>query len=265
LIITRSGLCSVYDVLAKRLICARSAAPLLARPVDAAGHLADDEVGAVRTDIYRSVAVARVTPTGEPVLSLSDGDVYFYSRDFASWMQVAGSSMSNSEFARGISSPSGVGIVRSLQGSAVTSRHAPSLSGMSDLRRAAVESLSHLETLMECALALSSAIDYRYYLATYASRLASASDDDVESTEKRIRELCDSLLRIDIANQVSRILGMDSRALLSDVVLPVVSSNMALQRIVSEYAESVEELQQKREVVVADAPHKDGRLAKGHK
>ena len=113
---------------------------------------------------------------------------------------------------------------------------------MGDLRRAAVESLSHLETLMESAIALGSASDYRYYLTNYATRVAAAVSDDVENCASRLREVCDNLLNVNNPSEDAIILGMSGRELLKQAVLPVISANRQMQRLVSEYMESLAEL-----------------------
>lgn len=244
LVVTRSGLCSVFDVRHKKLVCARSAAPLLSRPVGAKGSAAESDDTTNRAEVYRSISKGRVTSQGEPLLILSDSHAFSYSRDWCSWLRIADDSVPNSEFNRGVaSSATRVGIVRSLQASAASSGRAPTLSGMGDLRRAAVETLAHLETLLESSVALSSPEDYRYYLTNYASKLATAADDDVENSDRRLRELCDSLLRVGAKSREDcLVLGMDCRSLLRDVVLSVVSSKTSMQRLVSEYMASLTEL-----------------------
>lgn len=241
LVVSRSGLCSVYDVKAKKLVCARSAAPLLARPVDSKGETPETEDGATRAETYRSISMGRVTDQGEPLLILSDCHVFFYSRDLCSWLRVADDTAPNSEFTRGTTDvPARAGLLRSLQASAASSRRAPTLSGMGDLRRSAVETLAHLETLLESSIALSSAEDYRYYLANYATKLATAAEDDVESSDQRLRELCNSLLCVGAKRMDDvLILGMNRRSLLNDVVLPIVGEQTVMQRLVAEFLDSL--------------------------
>eukprot|EP00173_Palmaria_palmata_P005075 Plantae.Rhodophyta-Palmaria_palmata.ctg8209.p1 GENE.Plantae.Rhodophyta-Palmaria_palmata.ctg8209~~Plantae.Rhodophyta-Palmaria_palmata.ctg8209.p1 ORF type:complete len:282 (-),score=38.04 Plantae.Rhodophyta-Palmaria_palmata.ctg8209:238-1083(-) len=243
LVVSRSGLCSVFNIVTKKLVCARSAAPLLARPVNVKGETPDGDNGISRADVFRSIAVGRVTDAGEPLLILSDSHAFFYSKDLCSWLRVADDAAPNSEFTRGSTSPPvAAGLVRSLQASAASSRRAPTLSGMGDLRRSAVETLTHLETLLESAVSLRSPCDYKYYLSCYAGKLATAASDDVESSDARLRELCDMLLCVNGNPEDSHILGMDRRHLLKDVVLPVVGGDPSMQRLVSEYTESLEAL-----------------------
>lgn len=242
LVVSRSGLCSVYDVKAKKLVCARSAAPLLARPVDPKGEVPETEDSATRAETYRSISMGRVTNQGEPLLIFSDSHAFFYSRDLCSWLRVADDTAPNSEFTRGTGDvPARAGLLRSLQASAASSRRAPTLSGMGDLRRSAVETLTHLETMLESSIALSSPEDYRYYLANYATKLATAAEDDVEGSDQRLRELCESLLCFGAKRTEDLlVLGMNSRSLLNDVVLPIVAEQTVMQRLVNEFLESLD-------------------------
>lgn len=240
-LVSRSALCSVFNVKAKKLVCARSAAPLLARPVDLPGKA---EGAMARARISREISYCKVTDRGEPILILSDGHAFVYSREFCSWLRVADSSAPNSDFVRTVPSSRKVGILRSLQpGNGLTLKSLPSLSGMADLQRAAVESLSHLESLMESALILGSTSDYRYYLTNYATRIAAAVSDDVENCLGRLRELCDSLLNSSQPSTDKVVLGMSCRGLLKDTILPIVAANRQMQRFVAEYTESLREIE----------------------
>lgn len=238
LVISRSALCSVFDVSSKRLVCARSAAPLLSRAVGEGNN--------AQAKISRSVVLARVTAEGEPVLVLSDRHAFVYSRDFCAWVRVADNSAPNSEFTRALPSNKKVGILRSLQASASGSASPiGSLAGMGDITRAAAESLAHLETLLEAAIVLNAPDDYRYYLSCYASRIASAVKDDVENCRLRLRELCDFLINTRNPSEDRTVLGMSGRVLLAETVLPIITANRELQRLAEEYDESLQELQRR--------------------
>lgn len=303
MVISRSAMCSVYDVRAKRLVCARSAASLLARPLEQEigssnkasdgdkdtnnnnklnnnsnnnshnnnnastnnipsnqslqhSHQEANGGSSNRARIIREVSHCDVTRDGEPIVALSDGHVFVYSRDFCAWLRVADDSLPNSDFRRTITGLGGknVGLVRSLQSrSGATAlmmtkgghrnRKAPStLSGMGDLQRAAVESLAHLEVLMETAVSLHCADDYRYYLTSYAASIASAVDDDVEGCTVRLHEVCDLLLNAKHPHIDPIIAGLSGRRLLRDHVLPIVSKNRHLQRVVGEYSDGLKEM-----------------------
>lgn len=235
LVVSRSALCSVFDVGAKRLVCARSAAPLLARP--------SGEGTNAQAKLWRSVVLSRVTAQGEPVLVLSDRHAFAYSRDMCAWVRIADDSAPNSEFTRSLPTTKKVGLLRSLQASvaAGSTSATGSLAGMGDITRAATESLAHLETLLEAAVVLCAPDDYRYYLSCYAARIASAVKDDVENCRLRLRELCDFLLNASASDRT--ILGMSGRALLADTVLPVIVASRELQRLGEEYTESLEEIE----------------------
>lgn len=242
-LVSRSALCTVFDIKAKTLVCARSAAPLLAKPQEPqAGGKQDSSAAKAR--ITRDISLCKVTESGEPILLLSDGHAFVYSTDFCSWLRVADDSAPNSDYVRTIPASKKVGLLRSLQPGVGLGRKAlPTLSGMADLQRSAVESLAHLESLMESAIVLGSASDYRYYLTNYATRIAAAVSDDVENCTVRLRELCDNLLNSGDPSKDNTILGMSCRGLLKDTVLPVVAANRQMQRFVSEYTECMTEIE----------------------
>lgn len=225
LIVSRTALCSVFDVKTKRLVCARSAAPLLARA----------EGDAQQAKIWRYIVLARVTPYGEPILSLSDRHTFAYSKQICAWARVADNTAPNSEFARTLSGNSG--LLRSL------GHGGGALLGMGDITRAATESLAHLESLLEAAIVLGAAGDYRYYLSCYAARIAAAVKDDVHRCEERLRELCDMLIGAEKPEVDPVIIGMSGRMLLKDTVLPVVTASRELQRVAEEYSESLVEIE----------------------
>lgn len=240
-LVSRSALCTVFDVKAKKLICARSAAPLLARPAEVSGKA---EGPHSKGRLTREISLCKVTGSGEPILILSDGHSFVYSRDFCSWLRVADNSTPNSDYVRTLPSPKKAGLLRSLQpGNGLAHKSLPTLSGMADLQRSAVESLSHLESLMESAIVLRSPVDYRYYLANYATRIAAAVSDDVENCVVRLRELCDSFLNSSHPSRDTTVLGMSCRGLLRDTILPVAAANRQMQRFVAEYTESLMEIE----------------------
>ncbi len=225
LVVSRAALCSVFDVRTKKLVCARSAAPLLARA----------EGDASQAKVWRHIVLARVTLRGEPILSLNDRHTFAYSKEMCAWARVADNSAPNSEFARTL--PGSSGLLRSLgQGGGA-------LLGMGDITRAATESLAHLESLLEAAIVLGAASDYRYYLSCYAARVAAAVKDDVHQCEERLRELCDTLLGAEKPEEDPVVIGMSGRALLKETVLPVVTASRELQRVAEEYAESLAEIE----------------------
>ena len=94
---------------------------------------------------------------------------------------------------------------------------------------------SAIETKLSSSLFLGSAAEYRYWLAALVKRLAKAG------LEARLRALLDSLLGPPGAGAGAwspEVLGVSKRALLAEV-LPHVASNIALQRLYTEYSGQV--------------------------
>lgn len=91
---------------------------------------------------------------------------------------------------------------------------------------------SAIESKLCSALHLGSAPEYRYWLAALVRRLAKAG------YETRLRALLDGLLGPPGSKEGGawspRVLGLSKRSLLAEV-LPHVGSNIALQRLYTEY------------------------------
>ncbi|OSX68703.1 hypothetical protein BU14_2366s0001, partial [Porphyra umbilicalis] len=286
LLVTRSGLCTVYDVRTLQLVVTRCAASLLARVRTTGSAQADGDGGGPPTELYRSIVLGRVTPSGEPLLALSDGTTFLYDRRLAAWLRVAGGGDATySEFTFAAATPSAAGsggLVHRLQARAAATEAAAAasdaaagggggggaataaltaLAAEADARRASVETLGHLETLVWTAARLRSGGELRYYLACYAARLATVAgeaggggggggsaagaaatgdrDPDAAAAGARLRELCDGLMEAAAAGGVG---GSTGVALLKETVLPVVAANRGMQRLVAGYTDSLREL-----------------------
>ncbi|GAB0496309.1 hypothetical protein MMPV_007621 [Pyropia vietnamensis] len=308
LLVTRSGQCTVYDVRTLRLVVTRCAAVLLARvhPAGGAAGGGDGSIGGrgaalPATEVYRSIVLGRVTPSGEPLLALSDGSTFLYDRRLAAWLRIAGggdATYSEFTFAAATANAAGSGgLVHRLQaraaateaaaasgsagggasagggggggGGAATSAALTALAAEADGRRAAVETLGHLETLVWTAARLRSAAELKYYLACYAARLASVAGDaaggvgvggvgggggggtgvspagggdrdpDAAAAATRLRELCDGLMEAAATGAAGGPAGV---SLLRSTVLPVVSANRGMQRLVAGYTDSLREI-----------------------
>lgn len=307
LLVTRSGQCTVYDVRTLRLVVTRCAAVLLARvrPTGGAAGSGDGGGGGSggalpATELYRSIVLGRVTPSGEPLLALSDGSTFLYDRRLAAWLRVAGggdATYSEFTFAAATAEAAGSGgLVHRLQARAAATEAAAAagrsaggasaggggataaaasaaltaLAAEADGRRAAVETLGHLETLVWTAARLRSAAELKYYLACYAARLASVAGDaaggvggggsgvggasvlpvsggggggdrdpDAAAAAARLRELCDGLMEAAATGAPGGPAGV---TLLRSTVLPVVSANRGMQRLVAGYTDSLREL-----------------------
>jgi len=112
-----------------------------------------------------------------------------------------------------------------------------------------VETISHLENQMACSLVMNSVSEYKYWLSLYVRKLTD------EGALPKLNELTDDLLgppHISSYNEGSArgtilgwnptILGIPKRQLLKDL-LPVMSKNRALQRLVTRLSDSLEQIQ----------------------
>ncbi|KAA8494168.1 Protein HIRA [Porphyridium purpureum] len=270
LVVTRTALCCVYEIGTMRMVCARSAAPLLLnrRGYDALAHEAPngeqaepDEATAVhvaersgrdsfpakmRAEHFRSIVTATATLQGEPLITMSDGHAFVFHTNLQSWVRVADDSYPNSEYFRpAVSGGDNVAkVVGRHQAFAVSSARqlgtAPVLPSK-EIRRSYFETVCHLETLILASLAVGSTAEYRFYMACYASKLSLAGPEDIAWVERRIRELCDDLIH-DGPRRVGALapvhLALEPAKVL-DLVLPILSTSRRFQAVTAEYQEQL--------------------------
>jgi protein HIRA/HIR1 len=104
-----------------------------------------------------------------------------------------------------------------------------------------METLAHIETQLAAAIAVHSQLEFRHWLSTYVRRLVR------DSKRAKLIELCNQLLctsssssspsSLSLASSSPTILGLDKRELLRLFVLPLIGKNRALQRLVSQFTE----------------------------
>ena len=108
---------------------------------------------------------------------------------------------------------------------------------------------AHLEHQIAAAIAVDSPEEYQQWVQVYAGFLAK---DGRQPCVARLRELCDELLGPPVAGSsntantsgwCATILGVEKRRLLKDRVLPSITTNRALQRVVNEYSEMLSTLE----------------------
>ena len=97
-----------------------------------------------------------------------------------------------------------------------------------DERTEAATSSSSIEAKLSSCLYLGSSAEYRYWLGALVKTLARAGQ------EARLRTIFDDLLGGGGGGSETSILGVDKRKLLEEV-LPLVASNVSLQRLFTEY------------------------------
>mmetsp|Transcript_17983 Transcript_17983/g.37294 ORF Transcript_17983/g.37294 Transcript_17983/m.37294 type:complete len:925 (-) Transcript_17983:135-2909(-) len=261
LVVTISGQCSLYDTFRFRLLVSRSAAPLLAQPAmnskSETGSPKDnggDEatLGMRAATIRRNIVAVDITSKQEPLLMLSDGHSFVYDGELCAWLRVADDLFSSSEMftTQQLKRYQGRadGIIGKLQASAAVASHNFRASPLAnvDSRRATMETLTHLENLIVSSKAIGAYQDAEYYLILYVTKLASqAPDDDWGGTLLRLREVCDALLQssdgITSPSLDLGFLGENRLNFLETSVLPILKSNVKLQRFCKDYEDMVSE------------------------
>ncbi|KAF9087927.1 HIR complex subunit [Mortierella sp. GBA35] len=245
LCLTSCGLVSTWNVIQQvAILSSVSISPLL-QPT---AHSADAASSSV------SITSATVRQNGLPLLTTSAGHGYTYHEGMKVWVKVvdpwfAKSSFFTSDPSRdsfgdfGPFVPQRKGVLAQLQSAAMAGRlekdvsFAQELLAVDDTVQSAV-TLTHLENQIASAQVLGSPAEFKQWLRCYAQRLAD------ESSVARVEELCKYLLGpVYLGGEKSgwqaTILGHQKRELLREL-LPVLSSNRSLQRIVKEYLSGLE-------------------------
>ncbi|KAF9974826.1 HIR complex subunit [Actinomortierella ambigua] len=212
-----------------------------------------------------SITSATVRQNGLPLLTTSVGHGYTYHEGMKAWVRVVDAWYATSSFfgvdpstglavAGSSGSSSGMmspplqqrkGVLAHLQAAAMGGRldrdvgFAQQLLHVDSTVQGAV-TLRHLESQVAAAQILHSPVEFKQWLRCYAQRLAE------EGAQARVEELCKFLMGPSYSGGensgwVATVLGMPKRELLKDI-LPILSSNRALQRVIKEYATALETL-----------------------
>ncbi|CAG0916956.1 unnamed protein product [Notodromas monacha] len=214
-------------------------------------NLVRSDVGHLFTNPQSSVSVLMLTDDGAPVIGLTSGKAYVFSTDLQSWALVCDSS----DTVKNIAHPSAVRNASSSGGIKKSwgygSRDLPILlgiqeqlkrnvSGASQLFRSTTEmqhlgTMSYLNSQMAAAKLLNSPRDFKECLVNFVRYCVQ------NGLEIRLRQVFDDLLgpifgRKSSAQWQEEIVGLNKRQLLKEV-LPLVSSNLALQRLHVEYTD----------------------------
>jgi len=186
-----------------------------------------------------AVRIERLELTEEgarPLITLSNRHTFLFDHAMQCWLRVTDPFFARSEFASALPSQSHPGPLAELQSRAAQQQ--PQIDFSATGSRA--ETISHLENQMACAFALQSPIEYKHWLLAYVRRLGADADTN------KLTELCDSLLGSPhTAGADLLILGMSKRSLLREV-LPIMSQTRLLQRLVANYKEQLDEIEQGR-------------------
>ncbi|KAG0265506.1 HIR complex subunit [Actinomortierella ambigua] len=213
-----------------------------------------------------SITSATVRQNGLPLLTTSAGHGYTYHEGMKSWVRVVDAWYATSSFfgvdpsttiaaatattgsGGGLMSPplqQRKGVLAHLQAAAMGGRldrdvgFAQELLHVDSTVQGAV-TLRHLESQVAASQILHSPLEYKQWLRCYAQRLAE------EGAQNRVEELCKFLMGPSYSGGensgwVPTVLGIPKRELLRDI-LPILSSNRALQRVIKEYATALETL-----------------------
>jgi len=196
----------------------------------------NEEIGPLnRINKKQSISLMKIsfTPDKQTVLSLSDGSVHTYSPDLGCWLQLVPARNSPTNLKLATTPPS----VAS-QPLAQLSASSTGLTMKLEERAEISCMVSSIEAKLSSSLFLGSSGEYRYWLGALVKNLARGGH------EARLRTILDDLLgppdRKETENWKSEILGTQKKTILEEV-LPYVATNMALQRLYSEYKGQVKE------------------------
>ncbi|XP_063967555.1 protein HIRA-like [Lytechinus pictus] len=201
----------------------------------------------LETIIEPSISISKslLTDQGVGVIGLSNGKSYMYSNSMCCWLLIDQKEdilrlTSDHQPCQPAQTPShSGGPLSHVQGTQQRpgNQTRSMFPGNHNLQKAAT--LTHLENQVSAALALKSPKEYRFWILTYARYLVQ------EECEGRLRELCNDLLGPfyqgdqEEGGWQSSILGLSKRGLLKDI-LPILGTNLKLQRLYSEYEDQLE-------------------------
>ncbi|XP_070573135.1 protein HIRA-like isoform X2 [Ptychodera flava] len=191
-----------------------------------------------------TVSRSTLTDLGSPIITLSTGKTFTFNSELCCWTLLHHADdplLQCSDYHSCLPSMQALqvsGPLASLQAPTQRPRQAAKMYNMNhNLQQAAT--LSHLENQVAAALTVKSNKEYRFWLMTYVRYLVQ------EGIENRLREICDELLgpfyRGDVEDSKweSHVLGITKRDMLQDI-LPMIGSNIKLQRLFTEYQEQLE-------------------------
>ncbi|KAH8550148.1 WD40-repeat-containing domain protein [Umbelopsis sp. PMI_123] len=234
LALTATGLLYIWDVINETSFLSEiSVAPVLqvATVVPTADHTANPAP---------TIKDIRIQKNGTPIIITNHSQAFAYHLNMKIWTRICdawqmlselwGSGSQNMDAA---THPLGwLSRATTTVGHKASSigHHAKTLARM-DHQATSIITLGHIETQLAVAVLLDSPDEYRQWMMYYAKRLAT------ENATERVEELCRWLLGPTyLANDSqSQILGtLDKRGLLK-TILPILSQNRQLQRIVAEH------------------------------
>eukprot|EP00850_Spirogloea_muscicola_P015169 SM000114S24132 [mRNA] locus=s114:115169:120348:- [translate_table: standard] len=264
LAVTLSGDVHLWDLSLGKRILLTTLAPLLHASKDSSGRacyaLNSLAHGVLMGNLYYpmpgklNVVSARLsTASGSPIVVLLNRHAFLFHMAMGVWLRVADDAFPASDFASSWGGGDGAegGELASLQAGVASEIRAKghvfgaNPTYLLDRRGGETkeQTRAHIEQSLASAEALESAEEYRRWLLSYARHLTREGD------VTRLRELCEALLgpspSVAAAGRTQwepMVLGFHRRALLREVVLPAMTSNRAIQRLLNEFLDLVKEL-----------------------
>ncbi|XP_022258852.1 protein HIRA-like, partial [Limulus polyphemus] len=230
MVLTSRGCVSVWNIQElKTLVKNESLLPIMQAPAG--------------TDL--SIRSTGLTEHGAPVVSLSTRKSYIFNFDVGAWLLISSADDAVYQCSDHQSClPPDVKLqetllpLASLQGELNRpTRVARNIFNSNPVTRRAA-TLSHLDSQLAAALSMHSAKDYKFWFLTLVRYLTQ------EGLEPRLRELCSELLGPVVqttrqSSWKSYTMGLSKRELLREI-LPVMGSNLKLQRLVTEFKEQLD-------------------------
>lgn len=186
-----------------------------------------------------------LTEQGLPIMTLSTGNSYTFKVDVGCWVLLSSKSdrlHSGSDHQSCIPSDvqysSRMGPLATLQSTAQRPGTLAASLFQSNPALQQPVTLSHLENQVACSLAMQSSNEYHFWLLTYVRYLVA------QGQEPKLREVCDELLGPMFRSRAlpkwqPTVLGHNKRKLLGEI-LPLIGSNLSLQRLFTEFQEQLE-------------------------
>ncbi|RWS15627.1 Protein HIRA-like protein [Dinothrombium tinctorium] len=186
-----------------------------------------------------SLLSSGVTDNGLPLLSFSNGKSYVYDIAFNSWSLISNAFdllNQNSDFKPPWKSEPSSFPLTVIQSQHRYAKSTPNfLAQHSNLQQSAT--ISFIDHQLASAFVIGSTSEYRFWLLSLAKYLTS------EGMDMRLREICQYLLGPPFKSSSSkwenRILGNEKHELLREV-LSIMTSNLRLQRVYTEFKEQLE-------------------------
>nr|CAD7414526.1 unnamed protein product [Timema poppensis] len=222
MVLTSNGEVSVWDILENKVLVKNELIPT------------------VHTNLSKNISIDSfsITEKGIPMLSLSNGNAFFFSPNLSSWLEIGNheDSLQHSLTHSGIKTLPTQNITQF----PLTSLHSYFQTPMSGhfFHNSSLTTIMHFEQLLSVCLVLDSKAEYHHCLLLFVKFLVQ------EGLEQRLRVICDDFLgpihSLDSQSHVwvKTILGFPKHTLLKEV-LEIVKANLKLQRLYMEYTDQL--------------------------